>query len=91
MPTPPSDQLSLNPTESRRTVLSEVIAERVSYVSGSGTFYVDGTAVTGPRRRTYAEMRTNGLVKGGGEAEPLLLELTRTGEALARAWGLISQ
>lgn len=87
----PSTSPPLNPTDARKAVMNEVIAGRVDYVSGAGIFSVDGGSITGPRRRTYAEMRTNGLVEGGGEAEPKPLKLTRKGEELAREWGLISQ
>lgn len=81
----------LNPTDARKDVLMEVVAGRVGYVTGAGVFYLDGEAITGPRRRTYAEMRTAGLVDGGGAAEPKPLKLTPTGEAVVREWGLISQ
>lgn len=91
MSSPSSAPPPLNPTVGRKTVLSEVIAGRVSYVRGTGNFSVDGAVITGPSRRTYAEMRTNGLVDGGGEAEPQPLELTAEGKTLARDWGLISQ
>lgn len=80
----------LNQTGTRREVLGEVLGGRVSYASGTGVFTVDGEAVTGARRRTYAELRSSGLLGGGGEGSPTPLKLTPTGEAVAREWGLIS-
>jgi hypothetical protein len=78
-------------TEARKTVLEEVMAERVFFVGNLGTFYVDDRPVSGSRRRSYAEMRREGFVVGTGRPGKQLLKLTPKGEGLAKQWGLTSR
>jgi hypothetical protein len=72
---------ALNKTDSRLGALREVAEGKISYDARTGTYRdADGT-VSGARRRTFAELRTGGAIKGGAP-----VELTESGGQLIANW-----
>lgn len=84
---------TLNKTDSRVTALTEVMAKRVMYNPRLSEYLVedeDGSreSARGARRRTYAELRTAGIVESTSLTEPSLVRLTNLGETIADEWGI---
>lgn len=72
---------TMNKTDSRLTALQEVEAGKIDYVPLKGTFREGPEEVSGARRRTFAELRTAGVIEGG---EPMVL--TESGQKLIKEW-----
>lgn len=84
---------TLNKTDSRATALIEVKAQRVTYNPRLSEYLVEGEdgaqeSARGARRRTYAELRTAGIVESTSLTEPSLVRLTNLGENIADEWGI---
>lgn len=72
---------TLNKTDSRLTALQEVESGEIGYDPQSGTYSDADGSVSGARRRTFAELRAAGVIKGG---KPVAL--TDEGRALIDSW-----
>jgi hypothetical protein len=72
---------ALNKTESRLGALREVEGGKISYDPRSGTYRDVNGAVSGARRRTFAELRASGAIETG---EPVTL--TPFGTSLITNW-----
>lgn len=72
---------ALNKTDSRLGALREVAEGKISYDARTGTYSDSEGAVSGARRRTFAELRTGGAIKGGAP-----VELTDAGGKLIEEW-----
>ena len=84
----------LNKTDSRVTALTEVKAGRVTYNPRLSEYLVEDEgggreSARGARRRTYAELRTAGIVESTSLTDPSLVRLTNLGETIADEWGLV--
>lgn len=72
---------TLNKTDSRLTALREVDSGTIDYDPQSGTYTDAEGSVSGARRRTFAELRTAGVIKGGTP-----VALTDEGRTLIETW-----
>lgn len=82
-------QPPLNQTPARREALGDVVFKLISYDPVRGQYLKGGTPVSGPRRRTLAELREYGYIKPGDPRRVAVVVLTNPeGEALAVEWGL---
>lgn len=72
---------ALNKTDSRLGALREVAEGKISYDPRTGTYSDAEGAVSGARRRTFAELRTGGAIEGG---QPV--RLTTSGGKLIEDW-----
>lgn len=83
----------LNKTESRVTALDEVKAGLVDYNPVTGEYFV-GTEqhrrdiVRGARRRTFAELRSAGLIEPQSRSQVSAVTLTTEGADLSGDWGI---
>jgi hypothetical protein len=80
-----------NKTDSRVTALTEVKAGLVAYDPGTGEYFVAAgegqrDVVRGARRRTFSEMRADGMIEPTSLSVPGPVKLTSEGEALATDW-----
>lgn len=86
----------MNKTDSRAAALRQVAGELIVYRPLTGEFLEkQGEArvtIAGPQRRTFAELRTAGLISYvEGPDREVPMRLTETGEEVAEEWGLTSQ
>lgn len=72
---------TLNKTDSRLIALTEVDSGSINYDAQSGTYSDADGSVSGARRRTFAELRAAGVIKGGTP-----VELTDSGRTLIDDW-----
>lgn len=82
-------QPPLNETPARREALQEVVVGLISYNPLLGQYLKGGQAITGSRRRTFAELREHKYIKPGSTTKIAKMLLTDPkGEDLAVEWGL---
>ncbi|HET9144123.1 hypothetical protein [Actinophytocola sp.] len=76
---------ALNKTDSRLVALREVSEGKISYDPRTGTYSDENGTVSGARRRTFAELRSNGAIEVGGTSVHRVT-LTTAGSDLVSAW-----
>jgi hypothetical protein len=80
-----------NKTDSRVTALTEVKAGLVAYDPSTGEYFVTAAGdqrdvVRGARRRTFSELRSDGMIEPSSLSVPGPVKLTQQGDALAADW-----
>jgi hypothetical protein len=83
-------QPPLTETPARREALQDVLFKLIRYNPLLGVYLKGGAPVSGPKRRTLAELRQYGYIKPGSTTQTAVMILTPEGDALAIEWGLKS-
>jgi hypothetical protein len=82
-------QPPLSKTPARGEALQDVVMGLVSYNPLLGVYLKSGKAVSGPKRRTLAELRERGFIDRSDPRKVAKMVLTDPlGENLAIEWGL---
>lgn len=82
----------MNQTPSRQTALEQIKAGKITYDPRTGGFAQDGRAITGARRRTFAELRAQDLTDIARDDQGIpregdgVLRLTVKGGDLLAGW-----
>jgi hypothetical protein len=82
-----------NKTDSRVTALREVKAGQVGYDPSTGEYFVteegdQAEVVRGARRRTFSELRSDGVIEPVSLSARGPVKLSREGASLAEDWDI---